>query len=808
MKNELFIRKFVPAVQIRRLWKGMVIFMENKTLLKANIKRHKGTLFGIFILIFLAAAAFGTVLTIWANSERYIRSELDRAGFGELTAWVTNLSDTTDLKSSIEALEEIERVEIQSLIYSNYTVNKMESDSEGQLITYIPAENRYRFFTDDLKEYREQPESILPGETYVSPSMVSMLGIKIGDEITFPIARAGKNLTLVVKGFYEDVMMGSSMIGMKGFLISESDRQTALALIQNAGIDALARDGAMLHIFPKERGDLSVSELNSLLNEQIALTEYTESVHSKDAIAGFMLILQNAFSGLMIAFALVLLFVVLIILSHSISSAIASDFVNIGILKTIGLTGGRLRLLQMIQYLIPTTLGLLCGFLFSVPIESVVAAAMITTTGVQIPKIPPVLLMITAFVFISLLITVFIFIRTNKVGRITPMKAIRGETDGAPKQINALAAFGNGIHLRLAFRQLSGGKGRYAGVFVVSFLLVFFASLVGRMDSWLGLDGEGMMDAFNPADHDIGVQSFGELTQEGFEKTILQYTDITDTYVLAMPTAALNGISYTANVIDEPERFHILEGRTCTAENEIVITEFIAANFGIGIGDTVMVRGDSGSGEYIVSGIYSCANDMGDNFGMNREGYLKIGQDHPNLWCWHYFLADSSQKGAIADVLENTYGGDVHVHQNTWPGLFGIISAMQALLLFMYSLVIVFILVVTVMTSSRILSVEQKDLGIYKAIGFSSASLQITFSVRFTIVSSLGGLVGIALAAVFTDPLVGNIMRLAGISSFSSSPGFFAAVLPLAIVTILFTGFSWLSAVKIRKVPFIILAAE
>ena len=64
---------------------------------------------------------------------------------------------------------------------------------------------------------------------------------------------------------------------------------------------------------------------------------------------------------------------------------------------------------------------------------------------------------------------------------------------------------------------------------------------------------------------------------------------------------------------------------------------------------------------------------MGDNFGMNREGYLKIGRDHPNLWCWHYFLADSSQKGVITEALESAYGGDIHVHENTWPGLFGII---------------------------------------------------------------------------------------------------------------------------------------
>lgn len=319
--------------------------MENQILLKANIKRHKGTLCGIFMLVFLAAAAFGTVMTIWANSGRYIKNELERTGFGALTAWAVNLPQTGELQNAIEALDEIGRVETQYLIYADYTANGQESDSEGQLITYMPEENRYRFFADDLSGYTKPPKSILSGEVYVSPSMVSMFGIEIGDKITYSIARAGRNLTLTVKGFYEDAMMGSSMIGMKGFLISEADRQDMLALIENAGIDALARDGAMLHIFPEEGSRLSVSELNRLLNEQTALTEYTESIHSRDAIAGFMVILQNAFSGLLSAFAMVLLSVVMIVLSHSIGGAISSDFVNMGILKTMGLTAIQLRFL-------------------------------------------------------------------------------------------------------------------------------------------------------------------------------------------------------------------------------------------------------------------------------------------------------------------------------------------------------------------------------------------------------------------------------------------------------------------------------
>lgn len=56
--------------------------MGNRTLLKANLKRHKGALFGIFILTQSVAAVLGTVLMVWTNFENYIQNELDRSGFG------------------------------------------------------------------------------------------------------------------------------------------------------------------------------------------------------------------------------------------------------------------------------------------------------------------------------------------------------------------------------------------------------------------------------------------------------------------------------------------------------------------------------------------------------------------------------------------------------------------------------------------------------------------------------------------------------------------------------------------------------
>lgn len=783
--------------------------MEYKMLLKAGIKTHKGILTGIFILILTVSISLGTVLTVWINSQNYITAELNRAGFGDITAWVSRIPDNSSLIDDIAKLEVVERIETQNLVFSNYTANNHKSDSEGQLILFVPEEGRYRFFNDSLTDYQPDAPEIMSGEIYVSPSLISVMDIKIGNEISFAIARNSGTVTLRVAGFYEDPFMGSSIIGMKGFLISGEDYAAITDIAANAGINALARSGAMLHIFKTANSTLSAADMNRMLNLNTGLADYTEFVHSADAISGFMLILQNAFSGLLIAFAAVLLFVVFIVLGHSITCTLETDYVNMGILKTAGFTSIKLRLIQLMQYTVSVLPGLLLGFIPIQPLVRMVSMATITTCGIKTPLHNPWWLCLSAYAAILLLLFTFIILKTAKIARITPMRAIRGETEGVVlNPENSFAISGNYLNVSLAIRQLHTNKNKYASTCIVAALLVFFASMVGRMDTWLGADGKGMMDAFNPADHDIGVQMFGEHTYEDAKKIILLYTAITDTYMLAMPSVAVNGIDYTANVISQPDRFHILEGRTSVADNEIVLTEFVADDLGASIGDTLTLTGNMGSSDYIISGIYSCANDMGANVGMSLEGYLKIGLNDPQIWCHHYFISDPNQKEAVIEALNMAFGGDVHVHENTWPGLFGIIQAMQTLLTFMYAMVLLFIFIVTAMAGSRILLAEQRDICIYKVIGFTDRQIQLSFALRFGIVAAIGSVAGVVLASLATDPVVSTVMKLAGISNFASNSGAISILFPVVFVTLLFTCFAYFAAGKIKRADLTALITE
>ena len=99
-------------------------------------------------------------------------------------------------------------------------------------------------------------------------------------------------------------------------------------------------------------------------------------------------------------------------------------------------------------------------------------------------------------------------------------------------------------------------------------------------------------------------------------------------------------------------------------------------------------------------------------------------------------------------------------------------------------------------------------MGIYKAIGFTSGKLRLTFALRFCLVAFVGSVLGMLFAAGCTDTLVSAVMKLAGISNFASNPGMGDILFPAGVVIALFMGFSYLAAGRIKKVSVTILMRE
>ncbi|NMM94415.1 FtsX-like permease family protein [Bifidobacterium oedipodis] len=785
--------------------------------LQSALRRHKGSLAGLLTLMIVASAALATILSLQANANAYERHELQRLGYGDITVWASNLpsGDPTPVTDALEALNEIERVGVQTLVYSDYEVNGEHSDSEGQLIVYDPDHYDYRLLNDAVNGYESGPRNLKTGQVLVSPAMRSMFDVRIGDTIAFQIVRGGAAEEFTVAGYIEDPFMGSSMIGMKGFLISASDMQRISERIEHAGIDALGRTGAMLHISANPAAGLDASALNTRINEVDGLRQVVQSVHTVDAIAGFTLTALNAYVGMLLAFVVVLIAVAGVVLGASINADIEQDAHVLGIYKALGCTTGMLRILLIIQHMLGIVLGVIVGAMVSLWTVRLATRTTVDSTGLLVPSTFPIGRYLACAGVIIVTFAAFILVKTRRLACITPLHAIQGSMmsdafagpASSQSQSKRLGSTSRRPSLRahalgwsMAVRQLHDGRRWYAGACMVVALIVLLSSMVVRVDAWLGSDGRGLMDAFNPADMDIGVQCIGDCTVDQARAIIESHTGVSDEYELAMPGVALNGTDMTANVITEPERFHILEGTTSQAADQAVITEFVSRDLGVGLGDTVTLSSDQGSAQYTVVGIYQCANDMGLNVGLSAEGYARIGRDNPQMWCHHFFLTDEGTKQEVLRSLQDTFGGNAYVHENAWPGLYGIVAAMRMLVVAMIAVVTLVMFVAVALSGSKILIRERHDLVVCRLIGLSARRLRASFSIRFALVAALGAAIGTVVAVFATDPLTGSLLRLYGVSDFASHPAWWRVPLPGLLAVALAAVFAYLVSGSIRRV--------
>lgn len=781
--------------------------MKYKTLLQANFKRHKGSMVAIFIIMMIVTLSFLSVVTIWLNTSAYLEREMERMQYGDITAWTREIPDVDEVLYEIAQLQDVEDVSQQPILYANYEYADQHSDSEGQLLIYEPDKFPYRIFQEDYRGYQSEIMEIAPGDIYLSPTVLAAMHIQVGDWLSFPIARQNDTKVFQVKGTFEDPFMGSSMIGMKSFLISQEDYDEIKQRIADAGIDALARSGWMIHVEQHVQSTLTNAQFNQMLNENSTLGMYVEFMHSKDALTGFMLVLQNVFAGCSMAFTGILLLVSLIIISYSITTMIQQDEKNMAILKTIGYDGRKLQRLLKQQYLFTIVSGCIVGALLSMMAVPFISNRMISFSGILTPSTPHFSIWIVSLLLVYLFFSLFIHIKTIPMQRIAPMQILQQQPMQS-KENHRIPIEKQGLLLRISLRQLFSEKKRYRSVCMTTILLVCMISLIGRMNVWLGPNGEGMMDAFNPADLDIGVQLIGDQNVEDMEQIIQQYTVIEDTYALAMPSVSINNIDVGANVISDPNRFHMLQGNTSENADEIVITETIAADMDLQIHDQVTLAYNGRSAVYRVAGIYQCANDMGANIGMSREGFLRIGDETADMWCHHYFLHQPEHKQQLMDVLNERYGGDVYLHENTWPGLFSIITAMHTLLWMMYMISACLILIITRMTAYKLFLFEKRNLAIYKALGYTSRQLRMTFALRYALIATASSLIGIMLSAICTDSMAGTLLKSYGISNFSSHPTILTMVFPGIVVSILFICFAYITSGNITSLDMSDVIAE
>lgn len=770
--------------------------MEILTLLKANIRHKKGSFVSIIILMIIISMSFTAILSVKDNCTNSIENALDSVNAGDLSVNISNHRLTDDLLESVQNHSSVKDVIVKECVLTLGAEFSDKSDANSWFMLKLTDE--YKLLNDDLTGYAEEAPALSKGEMYISQGLSTSLGCNIGDKIQ--VATLGGEREFTIKGFVVEPVCGCMNMGWKQVFVSDEDFAELQQDAINNETDEARTDFRILQIY-KADSSVTDNEFQRQLNLDTGIIDNSIGSLLRSQSVYYTNIFPDIILSVLIVFVIFLVIIVLIVMAHSVSTSIEMEYVNLGVLKSQGFSQSKIRAVFVLQYLVAELTGAIIGVILALPLINVFGNIFQPILAIPAENNISFLTSILFTLGVLVVSSLFVFVITQKIGRISPMKAISGGKNdiyftsrlNAPISPKTLSA-------SLALRQFTSNKRRYVGTILIIAILMFFMITMNVLGN--SIDSKSAMESMGLTYTDCVLtfkESVSDSTINEIENTIEQYSEIDKKYHFTNMYMSLNGDECICAVYKNPEAILITEGRVPKYDNEIAVTDILADELDLKIGDEVTVSNNNNKSKYIITGINVFANELGLNFSMPFTGAEKLGVEDIYYCC--YSLEDSAKAEAVAVAINDNFSDVVSAEAVDSDVLMEMYTlVVDAMTVIIYVISVVFSLVVVMMVCNKTFLQERRDIGIYKALGFTSKKLRLQFAVRFLIVSLIGSGLGSILSLFLTENVLTMVFREIGIASFNAQFTPVSFVVPVVLICVCFFTFAYFASRKIKKV--------
>ena len=769
--------------------------MEILTLIKANIQQKKGAFVSVAVLTFLIVTVAVSVLGVRRNFEVSLHKAWKSADAGNANVMILSEKLNEKLLKSVKESSLVKRVSVFDAIQSSGTDAEKASDRNQYFLRKLSG--GIRLFHEKADGFEKTIPALKKGEIYLPYGLRGKLLVETGDVINIVIA--GKRYAFEIKGFVEEPVFGAMLIGCKQVFISDLDYEELCSGIS---------DVVKLMCIYKADQKMSDAEFQRKLNLETGIIRHADGTLTLQQSGKYTGLYVEIITGVMIGFALVLFVIVLVVILHSIRTELEMDYVNLGILKSLGFSDKKLTEVLLLRYFFAELFGILFGILVSIPAERLMSGlflkitAILPTKGLDIFKS-------FFFLFGILFLSVFtVFLCTRRLASISPVRAI----SGGRKEIYFSSRLQMGIRKKallytIAFRNITTEKKKQFGILFITAFLTFFVVTVSGMGNMLKSRSSMEAMGFYIDDIEISFKNVKAGEKKGeIEKLVQKHAKICRKDYMTDIYASLNGENLFLQIYEYPkDMLGIIRGRAPLYANEIVITDMVSEELGIGMGDMVTVSEGDASEKYLISGIFQGMNDAGMAFSMSLEGAKRIGVKQVVFMGMVLEEGVSKEKKEmIVKELNETFGDFIAAEgyemgeENTSDDVF--MLAANAMQWMVYAFSAIFVLVAVLMFCTKAFLQERIDIGIYKAIGFSAGRLRLQFALRFFLLSLFGGGIGAVAGFFFSSDVLNLIFRLFGISRVAEEHSPFILVGAILFISVCVFLFSFLAAGRVKRV--------
>ncbi len=773
--------------------------MDILTLLRANIKKKKGTVISIAVLMAIITAVMTSMISVRDNYRQGMEDAFSSAGSGDTVIMIESKALTDELKESLENSSLVEKVEYYDALGCNGIVSDKE---EAQNMMFL-SEMRggIKLFNSGLTGFAEETPELQKGEIYLPLGLKDILRCKVGDEVKIRIDADGAEIPFKVKGFVQEPCNGALTIGWKTLFVSGEDL-SELADSLNTKFSDLEFDYKLVSV--SKSTDMSDVKFQRQLNLETKIIDNAHGAITREQSFRYSTLMPDVILDILTVFVVFLYVIVLIVMSNSIGTEIEIDYTSLGILKAMGFGNGRIRLIFVLQYMLAQAVGIIVGLAVALPIEYTLSrecmsiTAVLPETGLSVGKSAAYILLI----FISS--GAIILLKTHRLVRLSPMRAISGGREAVyfDSRLNVPIAK-KPLSATLALRQVTSAKRRYIGCVLITAILTFFMITINLVSGLLTAKGIQSSN-LGLVTNDFYVEytdAVDRSYESEIEETISSHTEITYKDYYKHLYVSMNGESLSCEISKYPENSGgVFKGREPRYDNELIITEMLADALDLKIGDKVMLSYKNSEAEFIVTGLFQSTNDSGMTYMINFDGAKRLGIE-TNYAVGLFSVADRSRIPEIEQEINEKYGEflSVEVMEDDFleTQYKDIVDLLRVVI---YSFSILFAFVVVRMVCAKTFIQERRDIGIFKAVGFSSERLRLSFAIRFFIAAFFGSCLGTALSLWLSARSIGAVLSIIGISRVFVEFTPAAVLIPAAAISVSFFLFALLTSRRIKSV--------
>lgn len=459
------------------------------------------------------------------------------------------------------------------------------------------------------------------------------------------------------------------------------------------------------------------------------------------------MIMTNLSLSAILIFAVMIILVAAIIVSFSIRNFMERNMKNTGILEAVGYTTGQLRSAVFWQVESVALSGALVGIGLGILGSNAIGNMESRLLGLAWNQPLNVYAMLVTLLAVFGMVGLVVLRTARTYKQISVLDALRGGIHAHNFRKNYFPVEKTKLPLPIlmSFKELLGAKGKNILLSGIVAVLAITTCVGFGMYESFGKNGDILLDL---AGIDVGTAGF---SLDASDVEAIRKLDEVETLIARRGygvdlRSGERTVSISCDAYDQPRLLRhdvLLEGRFPKYDNEIVLTTTIAKELNVAVGDVIYAEIAGEQYDFIVCGIDQKINNGGRKCMLTLEGAERMYGKSQWMYCYVYAKEGVTFEELERKIMELAPDSTVENGQQQIEQTIGSVSlAMKMICIVLVAVTTaVVVLVETLLIRSKIIR-QWHNLGISKALGFTTGQLMWQTALSNLPAVILGALIG------------------------------------------------------------------